>query len=1335
MRFYCQKYIQKNSFAPSRLVFVSGQPTLGGQESDPGRIDPASLDLRWNQPSRLGTQYGPARLGNKGEVLNVIVTPEGMTEEQRREGEKQKRAREIQKLAEDQGEAREYAEELKKSKDLPSIVALLNEGIEENGPDSAFNYKTWTTLNPSVVVDIFNYDFFPKGVRGLTKFKEGLLAVPTDSNGNATPEYKASKDALQTIVNTLTNYKIKKDVSEAEATKEKPLFGHTLDDVKTNLVTNWKGATGQEKLFIGGAIVILAYLGYKMKDKKLIGDLSFSDAAKWIGGAYLINYLSGKVSADGKTLINRLDVDLKMDEMENGNPVKAFLIEGSADEVKTQTVQKVLHHDVKQLFELYDEASSPEKKIHEISPQLLGLKEGEISGKALYEVIEQLVKTTSMNQARIERDEEAKRRGVPPSSIPINKEYWLNENRARDVFRAKYITTGPFSRTHQDLFSAIYNEYGTKNVAAICQKWEKEKVVNKAMEATGNVLKWTYKNAKDYAIVGGAYVVDVAGKAWDFTRDDVLKPVGRWFERKYNKYSPPVKEWIREKAAKYQEDDLKKVVPDDLDLFVKEPNKARIMGVPNIPVDVRERDTDGKDVAIINGREFVLEDGITGSANAVLLTALKHELTTQVATLVTANTLNNPFTAGKPLAWDGVKKSWFVKNIDIPANPILNVPDGVDDLAVRIDDNGTTLHYSLRGKEIKDLGDIETEYSKALIKEQLLANSPALKPYIEKLPFDVNVIVPDGSYGFKAEVTLGGMTMDVVGTGPGASISNGIKVLDGTLGTPVDLKDIDIPLNSQGDELRAALTATMLHDPYLEGPILMLQSQMEHTSESLASHLGELGNERFWILPIDARGAINGKIIDQQWKYTLQFKLYETLEMFEESLKGKTGAPKKFSEIETSYQDYIEDTHTELNKLSTYIASLPDNTRANEFKDLLSGDGKGAAPGSTHHGVPTGLEKLNYDNKQYRTHFNDFKKMIQDPRYNYRGFETLDVSAFGANDEAYETYATLMKVWSHHTRRSARVPGTLDPKDERWMRFVVKNVKAHLENATSQGAISRSTLPKAESEEDIEKWMPFDQDEYERRLSAGKETDYVPPPLAEENPKGSIDPGALNARETTVEKRLPKLKPLLDKLETIGQETYFNRINGRLDTSDPHITQLLEMAQNMKMALTYRAIVENWNQETLEKQYKDAMERLYTISANRPWTKEIYGQLERFMDWILESEDLGETGTNKFIDGRRVGLRDKLRLTTELVGFEKKFLEGDNICIQRSADGVTCTNQKPMKEMDEDALEYVRNKLAPFYRTLILNQGIVQNEDAQTIKRNHLITITNLAKTCYKGTN
>ena len=409
-------------------------------------------------------------------------------------------------------------------------------------------------------------DIFPG--RRSEEFLEGLKLDPEKSTPEQVEKWKKSNQVLGEMTKILKeHFEAKKSfkADTAEQAENKPFGMKTIGEGVKTLMKNFKREDAMGKTAILGAVGVAIYLLHRYKDSRCLPfwkEATLSKTLLWLGAGVGINYLSGKVSPDGKTLLQRIDWGKDIEELKDDNVMKAFAIKNGMDEdqEKLRTMYKVLNVDVKRLYELYRDAKlnsvSTGKK--EIDPKQLGFYKGEVDGKSLYEIIENLVQFTAINEQTRRREEDAKERNIKyvKPSVAETAEWKANADAA---FEEKYFN-GPLGNHKQTLFDVIVNEYRTTNYQEIIAGWKAQEPERRGYKGIKEGSKWAYGKAVDYGSAVGEWTVDKGGKLWKVANEKVFTPAGSWAAERYKEYDLYGFKalFLKNRLASLQENDIKK---------------------------------------------------------------------------------------------------------------------------------------------------------------------------------------------------------------------------------------------------------------------------------------------------------------------------------------------------------------------------------------------------------------------------------------------------------------------------------------------------------------------------------------------------------------------------------------------------------------------------------------------------------------------------------------------------------------------------------------------------------------------------------------------------------
>ncbi|MBI2638761.1 hypothetical protein HYW83_04175 [Candidatus Peregrinibacteria bacterium] len=264
---------------------------------------------------------------------------------------------------------------------------------------------------------------------------------------------------------------------------------------------------------------------------------------------------------------------------------------------------------------------------------------------------------------------------------------------------------------------------------------------------------------------------------------------------------------------------------------------------------------------------------------------------------------------------------------------------------------------------------------------------------------------------------------------------------------------------------------------------------------------------------------------------------------------------------------------------------------------------------------------------------------------------------------------------------------------------------------------------------------------YDKERKAGKGRSKPPfqlpnaptpgPGPGPEKPK-TIDPGPVVINPKTgkpmekLEDRFPRLLAVVQKLYEIGNEEFWNQNLGAI--AGKYAADYIKVAEKMPEAMLYKAITENWTQETLYEKYRQAMGDLYTKAASRPLLKEAWGQTKRAWHWATESENPGAPGMNMAIEGKRkISLREKPKVLAKMMQLENELINGDDVCLEWNG---KCKDWEDDDDLDEDRLEFIREEMVAFYREWFLNKAIVEDKTTNELLWAYAKALGDFGKSC-----
>jgi hypothetical protein len=951
------------------------------------------------------------------------------------------------------GPASAYFDTLVNSPSFDQMVVSMESGIETFGTDCKYNFENWAKqvdTEPEELAELFDKALYIPG-KGRTALVKGLrIGKPKDSEDKSdeAKQFNESRTTVLSIVKYMREYfdKRRKTTIDTQAQLDKSPLGQTLGDGVKTLMANFERGSGKDKAIMLGALGIGIYLLYKYKDKQILPfwkGSTLGTMASWTAALYAINYLSGKVSKDGRTLLQRVDIARDIDDLSKDNFSKSFAAEHGMDkdQEKLRAYAQIQTMSVKELYRLYDEASSPTHTQKEIDPKALGLPQGSVSGASIYQIIEDLVNVTSENDFKAKH-------GRMPTGDELTSCHQVEK--AKEIFKRKYIyENSTLGKTNQSVLKAVMNEYRLRDTEAIMMQYERGRLPNRVYDKTKEITHDVIKGAEKYGPIVGGYIWGKTKDAWKVTRDYVVDPAGDWVKAKFNQLKPHITKPIETVVNRMQAGAIEKVLPLEFALIVTAPDtkagkagspgQATIMGYPGLSF-VKETRTDGKETITIEGNEFVLADGITG--NAATAAKLETFIKGEVDALIVAKSV--PALKGLNPEWDKAEKKWVIKGVPVNGVPALGAiaPGGTETISFNVNADGKDVKFFLGSQEITDFAELDLSYRNAQIEKKLWDTYPVIKDLPVTIEKDIKTNAALNSVVIKGKIA--GLEFMALPNATGS-----LDFYDGTKQGGMNV--IKIKEDNGGDEFLRGFTAKVFEDPTFQNPFVHLEASIDNTNDSVLDRVKlAFATTRLWIFPTNVPEAINGRVLKQQWKYMLDYKRMENLDRFRYQMQDRP-----LSDLEQVKKDFITDNLLSMENLARDIDAIRDDQkRADEFPKFMDR-----------------LETINYTNHDYIKLFKEYKAMITDSRYNYEGVETFKEVPL-AGTKAFETYQVLLHVWNYLTDQFS-VGANISAADQKAIQLgVIGKIKTHLEAAQqSGGVIKLDELPPHEPEEEISKWV------------------------------------------------------------------------------------------------------------------------------------------------------------------------------------------------------------------------------------------------------------------------
>lgn len=956
------------------------------------------------------------------------------------------------------GDAYAYINTFQTSPKLDAIYSEIRIGLDSGGPDGLYNFINWPS-KPAQAAQLFEkidgYVFMPGGP-GRPAFVEGLYANPDSV------QHQDSIKVLRQIVAQLrTRFELensaKMDLAKQANT---PLHGHTIDGYLNNFKNSWNRSSGGQKLMLAGALGAVAWFAISNKDKTLPGaeKITYSDVALWGAAALGINQLWGATSHNGKTPLNEFGVGTDIGVEDLKDPfIKMYAIQEKMDEDKTKlrALTTSMNFDVKELYTLYKDASVITNTKKEIPTRRLGFAEGQINGEALYNIIDSLVRKTAENRIRLEYMAEqgiTDRKDIDEGEVQRRLNIKLSHpDEVMVYFEDKYMH-GPVGASKQTLIQAIVNEHydPRKNYEKEAQAYDAKTLPNRLKaglkSAYDTTAVWVEKDAYPWVYTKGE-------KFYGIMRDDVVGPVGGYFKAKYNHYIPAASEWIKEKEAFFVEGKVEKLVDPKLKVSVDTFNilplnqnrgTATVMGIPGFEI-LEQRDEQDIEWIIIDGVKFDPRKDI--KANAKASAELEKKAQAQALRAYGEAAQGKAFLEHKTVKWNAAEGAWKVEGVTFPPyqNGVITFPTQPADVKMYFDTENKP-QFKVNGRELKDLDDVARNNFESMIENTIVREG--LYSPLKGLKVVVKGVEVDSRHGYKVKVTIGGLEA-VMAPRNGANITDHFAFLD-EQGNPGDLENLKITEDKGGREFLKAKSEQILTSQEFLEPFFNLEAIIENTSDTVLDRIKDT--------------SVSGPIKHTKWRYLLDLKKAETLELYQHMLRNKTVADMEGPD--GAHVQTITIARTQLETLYGQLKNVTGDDRKERFNEYLKK-----------------LETVNYDNPDYIELFNEYKAMINN--FDLEGSESWENAILDVKDR-YEIYQALLWVWSVNTRayrlRDADPNNTdtrhsLTEVSKTNIRVqVIEAVKAKLQSVAQKGdgTVTFENLPPSASVGQAKAWITAD---------------------------------------------------------------------------------------------------------------------------------------------------------------------------------------------------------------------------------------------------------------------
>ncbi|MFA6521150.1 MAG: hypothetical protein WCT53_02075, partial [Candidatus Gracilibacteria bacterium] len=577
---------------------------------------------------------------------------------------------------------------------------------------------------------------------------------------------------------------------------------------------------------------------------------------------------------------------------------------------------------------------------------------------------------------------------------------------------------------------------------------------------------------------------------------------------------------------------------------------------------------------------------------------------------------------------------------------------------------------------------------------------------LDKLPVEITNIEQDpalgtvvtgkiAGLGFKAKPGVGGNKLDFIGTGGAVN-----PVTGGT-------EFLQISETNGGSSFLNEKAKQILASSDFNTSFMKVEAMMDNTSESFWSHTKGLFSNGL-------SAAVNGKVQQRQWKFVVDFKKFEALEMFKQDLQGKT-----VQDMETAYKARIESVVQQMEKLDRDFHAVRDEgEKAKRFEQFMHG-GESS----------DGLENANYLNKDYKGLLGEYRKVITDERFDYEGLESFgDISggsgakSWGAGDKAFEIYQFLLNVWSYNTRDFARkdrlvagnVAGnTIDnihPETQKYIRQAVTyKVRAALE-------VCQANDGKIELEElktQLKDLMPKDWgrskvvDDYAADVKGGRAS---PDESKEIDVKGPINPDAKN-----LDRIKRQMSEIFDREFPLR---YAPKFDGEV------VERYKSILRNLSEGMILRAITENGSEEEMLSRFSNKLAQIRDKAESSTVPGEVWNLIKDLFRWISGKEtwEWSIEGENPHVQNSLIKPRHKTLMANSM-----SKLEAHYIARLEKTHGHFFGN-----DYNSDMVGFLNETETPFYRELYLNRAILENKSPSVLAEHYSEYLKEALRHCIK---
>lgn len=979
------------------------------------------------------------------------------------ESETERQAREISNQLGDEfrtehPELVSYVSYLEDSRNMGLITGIIDDARE--------NIVNWPTTDTERAAE-FIRENFPGEEAGRNAFADALLSPSQEETSQQGTMRAPLNHYAWTILNVLVSKIIERKRTHSETSQQRRdlqgNMGDVAETVKTgarNLLDRFKQAPPMEKaLMIAAAGVILKLL-WDQRDKT-IG----KDGPKWKTLAMLaaagigLNYLSGKVSTDGKTLLNRLDMGTSIEQLEEDDMYKMFALylgpEGA--ESATRSVMERFEldgeRDVENLFAL---GSLDMRRIHRV------WQETDIHARQELSIPNLIAIGIPPREAEKYID----KRNPPGSKgmySAIKKLYWfvgmnyyheLADDPNFDPARGNDNIASAFSRAGQDDYIALgiiamqYKYLKPDDPTRTYQEIMIDALIEREMDAAGeieeNMLVWSSGRLPREAIDG-------IRRGYREMRN-ITENAGRGILNFGRNAFHTSEEWLAIGLAhagveystktKKTRETLTTLLGANFPFEIRESemrNRGKIW-MYGVPLEYHARTRGNDHIIRIHG--VVLRTGMSPSEVDNAKRNLVQKAKDKLFQLLSQSRI--PGASGiqpDQLVWNEATQRFFI-NRHVAADQRFGIQEKDIHMAVRVrKDNGQVELFVDRSR-ITDVSNLDESYRMSRVSEAIYDAFPALTQKLTGGNMDPPVAIEIT----KAETKPDG-TIEIEGNIGGVQFSHRLSA-NQNVDAPT-MRGLLSGLNIQPTLINAYLRH-VAEDPDFHRPFDDIYDRFRQVSEGgFWSRVGSVWDTRFLgFIPTNFRGAQIGPIRETQLLHTLMHKKAETLYFMGLRMQGRT------------LGNFDQTVRSEMEKILTNAKSKARavyTTAEQKYQNAGRGEAGDQQLVLHYDQFYTDILNIGYQNPDYQTKVQAFIQSIHDTHYRY----IPDLEGVGS---AHQVFTRLLAIYINDTRQFNR-PNSLNPAEQAQMDAVITRITSLLDYAQTHsdraGFITLTSLDRA----------------------------------------------------------------------------------------------------------------------------------------------------------------------------------------------------------------------------------------------------------------------------------